>query len=111
NLAGASILGSGAVDLKNVHTSALRIELAGSAEITAAGMADRLDMSISGSGKFLGANLKVRDAKVNIAGSGDVVVAAGETLDATVAGSGDIKYIGNPKVTQHVFGSGSIAKQ
>src|SRR5436190_8630480 len=106
NLKDASIAGSGAVDLKNIQTDALRVELAGSADITAAGSADHLDLTISGSGKYLGSNLKAKDAKVNIAGSGDVTLTASETLDATVAGSGDIKYYGDPRVTQHVFGSG-----
>jgi len=52
--------------------------------------------------------LAARDARVKVGGSGDVDVAAGQTLDVTVDGSGDVSYRGNPSPTQHIDGSGDI---
>jgi hypothetical protein len=74
-------------------------------------MTDRQEVSIAGSGKYKGGNLKSKAATIDIAGSGDAVVAASETLDIKVAGSGSIKYIGEPKITQSIAGSGSIQQQ
>ncbi len=79
--------------------------------MSAEGTVDRQEVSIAGSGKYLGGSLKSKEAKINIAGSGDAVLTVSDNLDVTIAGSGSIKYFGDPKVKQSVVGSGSITKQ
>jgi hypothetical protein len=97
--------------LRGIHTDELKLEIAGTGDISAEGTSDRQEISISGSGKYRGANLKSKSATVIIAGSGDVVVAASQALDVKVEGSGSVKYIGEPRITQSIAGSGTIAKQ
>jgi hypothetical protein len=97
--------------LRGIQTNELKLAISGSGDISADGVSDRQDVSIAGSGKYSGANLKSKSATISIAGSGDAVVAASETLDVKVAGSGSIKYIGEPKITQTIAGSGSIERQ
>jgi len=111
NLKGISCAGDTTAVLKGLHTEELKLEIAGSGDISAEGAADRQDISIAGSGKYLGGGLKSKEAKINIAGSGDAVLAVSDLLEISIAGSGSIKYFGDPKVKQNVVGSGSITKQ
>jgi hypothetical protein len=111
NLKGVSCNGDTTADLKGIHTNELKLEINGSGDMSAEGTADQQELSINGCGKFLGGGLKSKEAKINIAGSGDAVVSASESLDVSIAGSGSIKYYGDPKIKQNVMGSGSITKQ
>ena len=97
--------------LKGIHSDDLKLEIAGSGDMSAEGTADRQEISIAGSGRYVGGGLKSRDTKINIAGSGDAVLAVSDNLDVTIAGSGSIKYFGDPKIKQSVVGSGTIDKQ
>jgi len=97
--------------LRNIHTDNLKLEIAGSGDISADGTSDQQSVSIAGSGKYNGAGLKSKSASINISGAGDAVMAASETLNVNVAGSGSIKYIGEPKITQNIMGSGTIEQQ
>ena len=74
------------------------------------GRAQEQDVSISGSGEYNGEALTSRSARVNVSGSGDVVVNASDALDAQVSGSGNVRYVGNPSVTEKVSGSGSVGR-
>ena len=58
----------------------------------------------------IGADLKAENAKVHIAGSGDVKVFAALQLDVNIAGSGSVYYKGSPNVKQKVAGSGDVKK-
>jgi hypothetical protein len=111
NLIAITCAGDTTAVAKGIHTETLRLEIAGSGDISAAGSSDRQDVTIAGSGKYQGADLKSKIAKINIAGSGDAVMAVSDNLDITIAGSGSIKYIGDPMVKQSVLGSGTISKQ
>jgi hypothetical protein len=111
SLKGISCAGDTTSDLKGLHTEELKLEIAGSGDMSAEGSADRQEVSIAGSGKYLGGGLKSRDAKISIAGSGDAVLTVSDSLDVNIAGSGSIKYFGDPKIKQSVVGSGSITKQ
>jgi len=97
--------------LRGIHTDSLKLEIAGSGDISADGTSDQQSVSIAGSGKYSGAGLKSKSASINISGSGDAVLAASEELKVNVAGSGSIKYIGEPKITQSIMGSGTIEQQ
>jgi len=110
-LNGMACEGDTSAVLRGIHTDELKLAISGSGDISADGTSDRQEISIAGSGKYSGANLKSKSATISIAGSGDAVVAASETLDVKVAGSGSIKYIGEPKISQTIAGSGSIERQ
>ena len=111
NFKGVAFAGDTTANLKGIHTDELKLEIAGSGDVSAEGMADRQEIGIAGSGKYLGGGLKSKAAKIDIAGSGEAVLAVSDSLDVSIAGSGDIKYYGDPKVKQTIVGSGTITKQ
>jgi hypothetical protein len=68
-----------------------------------------LSIEVEGSGEVDAGALVAQRAAVSVSGSGDVVVHATESLDASIQGSGDIAYRGNPAtVTRDVAGSGDV---
>lgn len=101
--------GSGNVSLQ-VHAPKVDANIGGSGNIEVSGETRDVDVSIGGSGNFRGEDLKAENAKVKIAGQGDVTVFADVNLQANIVGHGDIKYRGNASVNKKVVGSGSVTK-
>jgi hypothetical protein len=109
---GASIRPSnGDIDLKNIEGKRLDVDVSGSGSVTASGKVERLGLHISGSGKAKTEGLACQAATVSITGSGNVVLAAAETLEVKITGSGSVEYVGDPKVTKRITGSGSVRKR
>ncbi|HVT12957.1 MAG TPA: head GIN domain-containing protein [Fimbriimonadaceae bacterium] len=108
SLEGVGLTGSGDVDLRGYHGDGLSVDLSGSGNITADGLAKSLTGTISGSGNLSLFGLKSDDASVDISGSGNAEVSVSGTLSATIAGSGDIRYKGHPTVSKSVTGSGTV---
>jgi hypothetical protein len=105
----ASVPGSGRVSIKQLKADSFSGSINGSGSITAAGVAESLDVSTAGSGSLDLGDLAARNASVSVAGSGGANVHVAGKLDASVAGSGSISYGGNPKeVERTISGSGNI---
>ena len=105
----AAIRGSGDIKLPSLQTGVATISVHGSGDVFAAGVADKVDVEIVGSGDVRTLKLIARETNVNIMASGDAEVHAGERLTATVSGSGSIRYAGSPaSVSRMVRGSGTI---
>jgi len=110
-LAGISMSGSAVVVANGIVSDRLKIEGSGSTKMTMSGQAEHQEISFAGSGDYQASELKSKDVKINITGSGKVVVAASEKLDVNITGSGSIEYVGDPSVTQSITGSGSVHKR
>lgn len=110
-LDGIEIAGSANVLANHLDTDALNVNVSGSGDLDLHGRAEKQEITVSGSGKYAGADLKTRNASVNISGSGAVVVAVSDQLNVRVSGSGSVEYIGEPQVTRHIAGSGSVKKR
>ena len=82
--------------------------LSGAGNINVEGMAESLELSISGFGNFNGGDLQSQAADVHISGAGSATVWAEETLDASISGAGSIDYYGDPSVNEHISGVGSV---
>lgn len=102
--------GSGNLDVRNVDEQGLDVDISGSSNMTVTGQAKDLDLSISGSGSFDGAQLRADTAKVNVRGSGSAEVNVDKRIDASISGSGSVKYSGHAQVNSHVTGSGQITQ-
>ncbi len=102
-----NIGGSGSITL-DLEAEDVKCNIGGSGSIKLAGAADSFKANIGGSGSIKAIELQVRDAKVNAAGSGSVMIDVTDNLAATIVGSGGIKYKGNPKVNSSIMGSGRI---
>ncbi len=104
---------TGAVDSDAMVTVAGSVAVAihGSGDVRLEGKAERLVVSIDGSGDFQGSSLTVRDATVAIDGSGDAEVSVTDALNVAIHGSGDVLYSGNPKLSKVIVGSGDVQRR
>jgi hypothetical protein len=88
----------------------LQATIGGSGGITARGRADRLGVTINGSGTARAHDLTSAFADVRVNGSGDATVYATTTLNISISGSGSVLYGGGAKPTVHSSGSGGVGQ-
>lgn len=74
------------------------------------GVAEKLDVKLSGAGHVDAEELRVNDARFAIEGVGTGSVHAVKTLYAKIEGVGKVRYSGNPKVTRDIEGLGSVKR-
>jgi hypothetical protein len=105
----ASVTGSGDIQIKELKASDFEALISGSGSITAAGAADRLELSITGSGDVHLGALPAKEVSAEISGSGSAQVQVTESLSVAITGSGSVTYSGNPRsVEKSIQGSGSV---
>lgn len=101
--------GSGDLTIAGFDQPSLALDVSGSADITATGRIQTLDLSIKGSGDADLSGLATTDAKVDISGSGSANIAATGKVDVEINGSGDVTLSGRPaKLNSSVSGSGQV---
>lgn len=88
--------------------SRTNIEITGSGNVSLKGVSDKLDVTITGSGKFKGYDFESQDCTIEISGSGDCEVNASKSLDVKTTGSGSVYYYGIPAVSVQITGSGTV---
>lgn len=105
----ASVNGSGQLNLDGLTQTTIDLDIRGSGFATASGNAERTRISIFGSGDARFGQLVVKDASVQINGSGNVDIAPEDTLQVQINGSGDVRLLQQPKsVHKRINGSGSV---
>lgn len=110
SLTSLELAGSGTLAVSGLQEQTFRVGLSGSGDITAAGTAAEVTVSIAGSGDVHLFDLIAQHGRVSVTGSGDIEVHAVQSLNASVMGSGDILYEGNPaKLERTIVGSGEIS--
>lgn len=103
------VAGSGDVTLVSVGEG-MNVSIAGSGDVKAGRVDGPFTANVAGSGDVLVEGGQAREAKVRVAGSGDVRFAGvADSLSASVAGSGDVRFqrVSGP-VNRAVVGSGEI---
>lgn len=110
-LSGASMAGSGDINVDSVHGDEFEGKVGGSGELTV-GKVDvkSLDLSIGGSGNLKIGSGNAQTGEYNIGGSGDIDT-AGVTLQqakASVAGSGSVKARVTDAADVNILGSGDV---
>lgn len=101
--------GSGDLNITGYDQPSLALDIAGSAEVTASGKTEALDLTINGSGDASLGDLMARDARVDISGSGDARIAATGDVKVAIAGSGDVALTTRPaNLNSTVSGSGDV---
>ena len=104
-----AINGSGHLFIENIQQDQLRIGIHGSGDVRGNGQAERLDLTIAGSGNADFGQLSVKRLRVVIAGSGNADAAPQEDADVVIAGSGEVHLHRQPKhLSQKVVGSGRV---
>jgi len=106
----SSVSGSGKIE-GIIECDNFTATITGSGKIAVSGDTRKANIKISGSGDFNGDNFMVKNADVNISGSGYAEVYVTNYLSAEISGSGRIDYWGNPDVNSRISGSGRIKKR
>ena len=110
NKVAVSVGGSGDITTA-VESDRLDISIAGSGNIRLTGKANASKISIAGSGNLKAPDIRVNDADIEIAGSGDVQMGIEKTISAHIAGSGSVRFSGNASVTNvSSAGSGRVTR-
>ncbi len=103
------LAGTGSLNLAGIDQPELKVGIAGSGEVTAAGKASKLDVNIAGSGKMHLGQLAANDVNLKIAGSGNTEIAPSGDLNVKIAGSGKVHLMSEPKhIETKIAGSGEI---
>lgn len=99
------LVGNGRLTAKNLSFSTVEASLmTGNGEIVVSGEADIAKLSSTGTGQIQADELKVREAKCRIVGTGSIGVNASESLTVSGMGSGTVYYIGNPAMKNRTLG-------
>ena len=99
--------GSGEIQL-SIEGEVITARNNGSGKLEIEGVAATLDANMKGSGDIEAFDLLVRDAQVEIAGSGDAQVNVTDFLEIMIEGSGDVYYKGDPDLKVTTRGSGKV---
>jgi len=104
----ASIAGSGNMAIAGLEAARAEFDIAGSGDMSAAGTVGDLEIGIAGSGDVEAGDLRVERADVNIAGSGSIEIFATETVSGRLIGSGDVRVSGGAECRSNSIGSGEM---
>jgi hypothetical protein len=103
------VAGVADMDLQQLNQTTLKIEIAGSGDVTATGKVDDLKLEIAGRGDAHMKDLAVKSAKLEIAGRGDIETSPQDSADIDIAGSGDVKLYTEPKhINTSIMGRGDV---
>ena len=104
-----TVAGSGGISVANMDVQSLKLSIAGSGGVKAGtGKAQAAEYEIAGSGDVDAGAVQVQQAKVSIAGSGGVRARATGTADVSIMGSGDVDVSGGAKCSVSKAGSGNV---
>lgn len=92
----AKLTGSSDMNL-SIEANDFDVNLSASGDIVLTGKTENFNSNLSGSGDIDAGDLKSKNAKITVSGSGNNKVFCSESIHARVSGSGDIKYTGDPK--------------
>lgn len=102
--------GSTEVTASDLAGERLTVIITSSSDVRVSGAVDRQEVTVSGSGDYLGDGLRSAAATVRVSGSGDALVHASAQLEVTISGSGEVRYLGAPQVAQQISGSGDLVR-
>ena len=101
--------GLSSLDLVGLNQSELKIAIAGSADVTATGKVNDVNVEIAGRGATHLKDLAVQKIELDIAGRGDVETSPQDSAEIDIAGSGDVKLYTEPKhLDTSIMGSGNV---
>jgi len=103
-----TVAGSGGIVVGNMDVQTVKLAIAGSGGVKGSGRAKSADYDIAGSGGIDGSGIVAEQAKISIAGSGDVKAHATGSADVSIMGSGDVEVSGGAKCKVSKAGSGDV---
>jgi hypothetical protein len=111
-LTGLEIEISGATDATlDLAVQKLEVSSSGGSKLKFSGMANKVDMDVSGAVDIHAFDLLAEIVSLSISGAGDAEINVTKELYADISGAGTVRYKGEPaKVDSNVSGAGSIKK-
>jgi predicted PurR-regulated permease PerM len=100
--------GQAEVYLPALTATELIVRLTGSGRVEAAGQVERQQIMVGGAGGYDGGGLQSRAAQATVSGSGEAILWATDSLEATAGGRGVISYYGRPQLNPTISGSGEV---
>jgi len=105
------VRGSADLDIRAYDQPTLALDVSGSGNVEASGLARAVTVDVTGSGDADLSNIGTVSARVDISGSGDAAVAPTTQADVEITGSGDVTLTTQPeKVTSSITGSGDLIR-
>jgi Putative auto-transporter adhesin, head GIN domain len=103
---------SGATDANlDIAVQKLEVSSSGGSKLKFSGMANKVNMDVSGAVDIHAFDLLAEIASLSISGAGDAEINVTKELYAEISGAGTVRYKGDPqKVDSNVSGAGSIKK-
>jgi hypothetical protein len=101
------LLGSGNMDIAT-DVNDLEATLTGSGNMELEGTADLAYFYLAGSGNMEAFDMRVREAEIELIGSGDIEIYARDFLLITLSGSGNVYFKGDPVLDIVITGSGEV---
>ena len=90
--------GTGSIQVQTGSISQTTAQVVGLGAVNLVGQTDQLNVQVDGSGEVQALSLPARSAQAVVNGSGQVYVAASDSLVAAVYGSGKVFYSGSPRI-------------
>jgi hypothetical protein len=103
-----AIAGGGTLMLGEAQLESLKLVIAGAGRVETRGRVDNLNLTIAGSGRFNAPGLVAENAKISIAGSGDVAAQVDDSAKVSIAGSGNVRLSGNGTCKVSQMGSADV---
>jgi carbon monoxide dehydrogenase subunit G len=112
NVTKFDVRGSGDLDIRKYDHPTVSVSVSGSGDVEASGRVETISVDNSGSGYVDLAELKARDAMIDVSGSGGGAVFATGKAKIEISGSGDVELRTEPKmVTSEITGSGEVRRE
>jgi hypothetical protein len=104
-----SMAGSQKLDITGYQHQRLEAKITGAGSITAKGVAEEVEMRITGAGEMDFGELASKRLDIHIAGAGDAVAAPTDEAEVHIAGAGDVTLKHRPKKLEtHLAGAGEV---
>ena len=104
----AELKGSGDLTVAKIMAQAARLSLAGSGDLKASGQVKSAEVELAGSGGIDAAGLNAETAQIELRGSGDIRAHASQSAKVALKGSGDVTVKGTGNCTSDKRGSGEV---
>jgi len=109
NISSFDISGRNTLAIEDYRQPKLNLDVSGSADVSAKGEADQVELDISGSGDVDLSALKTKGASADISGSGDATLAPTEWAKLDISGMGDVRLLTRPaRLETDISGSGRV---
>jgi len=103
------INGGGEINVQNLETGSLDVGINGLGSLNMdGGQVQGQNISIDGGGSYDARHMLSETADVSIKGLGSAILWVQEQLDVTIDGGGSVQYTGKPQVTSEISGLGEV---